>query len=60
MRLADAVDVAHVNPNTWSVTARGFNISTANKLLVLMDGRSVYSPLFSGTFWEEHDAILQE
>jgi iron complex outermembrane recepter protein len=60
MRLADAVDVAHVNPNTWSVTARGFNISTANKLLVLIDGRSVYSPLFSGTFWEVQDAVFAD
>ena len=60
MRLADAVDVARVSPNTWAVTARGFNISTANKLLVLVDGRSVYSPLFSGTFWEVQDAIFTD
>lgn len=60
MRLGDGVDVARVNPNTWAVTARGFNISTANKLLVLLDGRSVYSPLFSGTFWEEHDTVLAD
>ena len=60
MRLADAVDVARVNPNTWSVTTRGFNISTANKLLVLVDGRSVYSPLFSGTFWEVQDAVFAD
>src|SRR5688572_3354775 len=52
MRLAPAVDVVRVNPNTWAVTSRGFQISTANKLLVLVDGRTVYSPLFSGTFWE--------
>ena len=60
MRLADAIDVARVNPNTWSITARGFNISTANKLLVLVDGRSVYSPLFSGTFWEVQDLVFAD
>lgn len=60
MRLADGIDVAHVSPNTWAVTARGFSISTANKLLVMMDGRSVYSPLFSGTFWEVQDAIFAD
>jgi len=60
MRLADAVDVARVNPHSWAVTARGFQISTANKLLVLLDGRSVYSPLFSGTFWEVQDAVFAD
>jgi iron complex outermembrane receptor protein len=60
LRLADAIDVAHVNPNTWAVTTRGFSISTANKMLVLIDGRSVYSPLFSGTFWEVQDLVLAD
>jgi iron complex outermembrane receptor protein len=60
MRLADAVDVAQQNPTVWAVTARGFDISTANKLLVLVDGRSVYSPLFSGTFWEIQDLVLED
>jgi iron complex outermembrane recepter protein len=60
MRLADGVDVALQNPTTWAVTARGFNISTANKLLVMIDGRSVYSPLFSGTFWEVQDQVLDD
>jgi iron complex outermembrane receptor protein len=58
MRLGDAVDVARTDGRTWAVTARGFNISTANKLLVLMDGRTLYSPLFSGTFWDVQDAVL--
>ena len=60
MRLGDAVDVVRVNPNTWAVTARGFQISTANKLLVMVDGRSVYSPLFSGTFWEVQELVFDD
>lgn len=60
MRLADAVEVAQQTPTVWSVTARGFNISRANKLLVLIDGRSVYSPLFSGTFWEVQDLVFED
>ena len=60
MRLATAVDVVRVNPNTWAVTSRGFQISTANKLLVLLDGRTVYSPLFSGTFWEVQELAFAD
>jgi len=60
MRLADAIDVARVNPNSWAITARGFTISTANKLLVMVDGRSVYSPLFSGTFWDVQDLVFDD
>jgi iron complex outermembrane receptor protein len=60
LRLADAIDVARVNGGTWGVTARGFNISTANKLLVLVDGRSTYSPLFGGTFWDVQDTLLAD
>jgi iron complex outermembrane receptor protein len=60
MRLATAVDVVRVNPNTWAVTSRGFQISTANKLLVLVDGRTVYSPLFSGTFWEVQELVFDD
>jgi iron complex outermembrane receptor protein len=60
MRLADAVDVARVNGGAWGVSARGFNINTANKLLVLVDGRSTYSSLFGGTFWDVQDAFLED
>ena len=60
MRLGTAVDVVRVNPNTWAVTSRGFQISTANKLLVLVDGRTVYSPLFSGTFWEVQELAFAD
>lgn len=60
MRLADALDVARVHGNAWAVSARGFTISTANKLLVLIDGRTIYSPLFSGTFWDAQDMLLAD
>ena len=60
MRLGDAVDVARVNGGTWAVSMRGFNISTANKSLVLVDGRSTYSPLFAGTFWDVQDTVLAD
>jgi iron complex outermembrane receptor protein len=60
MRLGDAVDVARVSGSTWAVSMRGFNISTANKILVLVDGRSTYSPLFAGTFWDVQDTLLAD
>jgi len=60
MRLADALDVARFDGSTWNITARGFNIVTANKLLVLMDGRTLYSPLYAGTFWDVQDTVLAD
>jgi iron complex outermembrane receptor protein len=60
LRLADAVDVARVNGGAWAVSTRGFNINSANKMLVLMDGRSTYSSLFGGTFWDAQDAFLED
>jgi iron complex outermembrane receptor protein len=60
MRLADGVDAARVNSSTWGVSARGFNTNPANKLLVLVDGRSVYSALTSGTFWDAQDLVLSD
>jgi iron complex outermembrane receptor protein len=60
LRLADGVDVARSDGRTWNITARGFNIVTTNKLLVLMDGRTLYSPLFSGTFWDVQDPVLAD
>ena len=52
--------VAHVDANKWVVTARGFAGLFANKLLVLIDGRSVYTPLFSGVFWETQDTAFED
>jgi iron complex outermembrane recepter protein len=60
LRLAPNLEVAQVNANTFAVSARGFNGTVANKLLVLVDGRSVYTPLFSGVFWDVQDVVLED
>jgi iron complex outermembrane receptor protein len=60
LRLVPGVEVARIGSGRWAVTARGFNSRFANKLLVLIDGRSVYSPLFSGVFWEAEDVLLDD
>ncbi len=60
IRLADAIDVARIDSATWGISARGFNTNPANKLLVLIDGRSIYSQLFSGTFWDAEDLLLAD
>lgn len=60
LRMAPGLEVARVNSNTWAITARGFNNSLANKLLVLIDGRTVYSPVFSGTYWDVQDVVLED
>jgi iron complex outermembrane recepter protein len=60
LRLASNLEVAQVSSGEWSISARGFNSSTANKLLVLIDGRTVYSPLFAGVFWDIQDVLLDD
>lgn len=62
LRLAPNLQVARLDAATYGITARGFNQSngTANKLLVLMDGRIVYTPLFSGVFWDEQNPIVED
>jgi iron complex outermembrane receptor protein len=60
LRLAPMLDVARADANQYAVSARGFNNVLANKLLVLIDGRTVYSPLFSGVFWEAQDVLLED
>ena len=58
-RLVPGMQVAHVNSSMWAVSARGFNDVFSNKLLVLIDGRSIYNHGFSGVFWEGEDLMLQ-
>ncbi|HSY17177.1 MAG TPA: TonB-dependent receptor [Candidatus Acidoferrales bacterium] len=60
LRLADNLEVAQQNSHDWSISARGFNSGLANKLLVMIDGRSVYTPLFSGVFWNAQDYLLED
>ncbi|MDO6462162.1 TonB-dependent receptor [Granulosicoccaceae sp. 1_MG-2023] len=60
LRLAPGVMVARVDSGIWAVTSRGFNGVYANKLLVMIDGRSVYSPTYSGVYWEDQDTLLSD
>ena len=60
LRLAPNLQVARADINQYAITARGFNSVLANKMLVLVDGRAVYSPLFSGVFWEAQDVMLED
>jgi len=55
LRMVPGVHVARVNTNVWAISARGFTNEFANKLLVLIDGRVIYTPAFSGVFWNMHD-----
>jgi hypothetical protein len=60
LRLAPNLSVARAASNQYAISARGFNSTTANKLLVLIDGRSVYTPLFSGVFWDVQDTLMED
>jgi iron complex outermembrane receptor protein len=60
LRLADNLEVAQKNSHDWAISARGFNTALANKLLVMIDGRTVYTPLFSGVFWDVQDYPLED
>ncbi len=60
LRLAPNLQVARASASAYAISARGFNSSARNKLLVLIDGRSVYSPLFSGVFWDVQDVMLED
>jgi iron complex outermembrane recepter protein len=60
LRMVPGVQVARIDSNKWVITARGFNGRFANKLLVLIDGRTVYTPAFSGVHWETQDLILED
>ena len=60
LRMVPGVQVAQIDSGTWSISARGFNSRFANKLLVMIDGRSVYTHVFSGTFWDEQDLVLED
>jgi iron complex outermembrane receptor protein len=66
LRLASNMQVAQAGSHEWGITARGFNglpvssSSLANKMLVLIDGRSVYTPLFGGVFWDVQDVLIED
>lgn len=60
LRLASNLHVAQVDSSRWAISARGFNSVIANKLLVMVDGRALYSPLFAGVFWDAQDVMLED
>lgn len=60
LRLSPGFAVARIDANKWAISSRGFNGVFANKLQVLIDGRSVYSPLFSGVFWNCQELVLED
>jgi iron complex outermembrane receptor protein len=60
LRLAPGLHVAQVGAHTWAITARGFNGTFAGKMLVLVDGRSIYTPHYAGVYWELHDLMVED
>ena len=60
LRLVPGLHVAQIDKEQWSISSRGFSGLFADKLLVLVDGRSVYTPLFGGVFWNEQDLMLED
>lgn len=60
LRMVPGADVAQISAHQWAVSIRGFNGALANKLLVLIDGRSVYTPLYAGVYWDTEDTLLED
>ena len=60
LRYIPGLEVARINSHDWAVTARGLNNKRANSLLVLVDGRTIYSPTFGGVFWETATLTMEE
>jgi iron complex outermembrane receptor protein len=60
LRMVPGVNVARADSNSWAISIRGFNSTLANKLLVLIDGRSIYNPVFGGVMWEAHNLLLTD
>jgi iron complex outermembrane receptor protein len=60
LRLAPGVEVARIDANKWSIGIRGFGSRLTRSVLVLIDGRTVYTPLFDGTYWEVQDVLMDD
>lgn len=60
LRMVPGLNVAQISRDTWAVSSRGFLERLSSKLLVLVDGRSIYSPLFSGVMWESQDTLMED
>jgi iron complex outermembrane receptor protein len=60
LRLAPGVQVSRINGSSWSISIRGGSGRYGDKLLVMIDGRSIYTPLFAGVYWEDQDLVLAD
>ncbi|MBU1054601.1 MAG: TonB-dependent receptor [Proteobacteria bacterium] len=60
LRMVPGLQVARIDANKWAISSRGFNSRVSNKLLVLMDGRTLYSPLYTTVFWDIQDTLLED
>ncbi|MCC6586935.1 MAG: TonB-dependent receptor plug domain-containing protein [Bryobacterales bacterium] len=60
LRLVPGIDVSRIGLSSWAISARGFNNAYANKLLVMIDGRTVYTPAFGGVFWDQQDTLIED
>jgi iron complex outermembrane receptor protein len=60
LRLVPGVEVAQIDDSNWAVSIRGFNYRSSNKLLVLIDGRTVYYPTYSNVFWDVQDTLMDD
>ncbi len=60
LRMAPGLQVARINASKWAITSRGFSGNFANKLLVMIDGRTVYFPSYSGVYWDAQDTLLDD
>jgi len=60
LRIVPGLEVAHATQNNYAISSRGLNNLFADKLLVLIDGRSVYTPIFGGVFWDVQDTMLED
>src|SRR5208283_852822 len=60
LRMVPGLDVAQINGSTWAISSRGFNAQFADKLLVMIDSRIVYTPNFAGVYWDTLDLPLED
>lgn len=60
LRMVPGLQVARINASSWAISARGFNGRFADKMLVMIDGRSIYNHLYSGVYWEQNEVALDD
>ena len=60
LRMVPGLHVSSINSNTWAITSRGFQDQFGNKLLVMIDGRSIYSSNYAGVYWDVQDVMLED